>query len=414
MLSQGIYTAFILLMIFIALFSYLNTRFIKLPASIGILVLSLGCSLLLLFTGKWFPSLSVKMQSVLNTVNFSDLLMHVMLSFLLFAGGLHVERENFRKNIVSIITFASISVVLSTFITGILVYMLTHWLGMDIPLIYCLIFGALISPTDPIAVSSILRHSSLAKGLQAKLAGESLLNDGVGIVLFIGLVEIAEKGVASFRWWEVGWLFLREAGGGILWGVLIGFACVFLLKTIDNYKTEIFITIAFVMGGYFLAEKMDVSGALSMVIAGMITGNTTRFKAMSETTQDYLLKFWELIDELLNALLFLLIGLEMLVVPVTGNLLLIGLVSYCAVVLSRWLSVLIPCFFLDRKYPLEKGAVKMLTWCALRGGISIALALSLTDNDHGTTLVAIAYTVVVLSILLQGSTIGILLKQIKR
>lgn len=411
MQTHTIYTAFIILTTFMAMFSYLNTRFFRLPSSMGILLISLIFSLLLLLMGNWFPKLSLEMTALINKVNFSDLLMHIMLGFLLFAGGLHVEMESFRKDIGPIVIFSTISVIISTVVVGSLLYLLSRSGLLNVPPVYCFIFGALISPTDPIAVGSILSKSGLPKGLQTKVAGESLLNDSVGIVLFIGLVELAESGTTGLNYFQIIWLFIREAGGGLAWGFITGYACFYLIKAIDDYKTEIFITIALVMGGYFLAEKLNISGALSMAVAGIIIGNHGRQRAMSKITEDYLLKFWELIDEILNAMLFLLIGLEMLVIPVHSHLIIVAPLCFIAVILARWVSIFVPAYFINRKRPLENHAIKILTWCGLRGGISIGLALSLSDNNDVGHLISITYAVVILSIVIQGSTIEYVLKR---
>jgi CPA1 family monovalent cation:H+ antiporter len=274
------------------------------------------------------------------------------------------------------------------------------------------LFGALISPTDPIAVLSILRQAHIPTSLEAKISGESLLNDGVAVVLFITVYEMIEGGVAHLDAGHVAGIFLREAGGGIVFGALLGYLGYFLLTTIDNYQVEVMITVALVMGGYMLADAMHVSGPLAMVVAGLITGNKSRYQAMSDVTRDYLDKFWEMIDEFLNAILFLLMGFELLILPFDRVVVILGLLAIPVVLLGRWLSVLIPISFLRRWTAFERNAIPILTWGGLRGGLSVALALSIPAEMQGELIVTVTYIVVLFSILVQGLTIGKIAKRL--
>ena len=242
--------------------------------------------------------------------------------------------------------------------------------------------------------------------------GESLFNDGVGVVIFLTLLEIAKVGLANVSGWEIVMLFVKEAGGGLIYGFALGYLGFLLLRSIDNYQVEVLITLAIVMGGYTLANTLHISGPIAMVVAGIITGNKGKELGMSDITRDYLGKFWELVDEILNAVLFLLIGLEMLIVEINGTILTIGLAAIIIVLFARWISVAFPVFFLRRFVTFEKHAIAMLTWGGLRGGISVALALSIPENMFRNEFVAITYIIVVFSIVVQGLTIGKLAKKI--
>ena len=329
-----------------------------------------------------------------------------MLSFLLFAGAIHIDINMLKKESIAIITFSTIGVLLSTFIVGRLLYVVSQWFGLSIDFIYCLLFGALISPTDPIAVLGILKHSKIPATLEIKISGESLFNDGVAIVVFITIFEIINTGAENITFLKIAWLFLKEAAGGILFGALLGYIGFLLLRSIDNYIVELLITLAIVMGGYLLAFNLHVSGALAMVVAGIITGNKSRDKGMSVNTRDYIDKFWKMIDEVLNAILFLLIGFEMLIVPFTFTLFWLGCVAITIVLLARFISVAIPISVLKYKKTFEKNAIPILTWGGLRGGISVALALSLPESMFGDVFVSNTYIIVLFSIIVQGLTIG--------
>jgi CPA1 family monovalent cation:H+ antiporter len=295
---------------------------------------------------------------------------------------------------------------ISTAIVGGLLYLLCRAFQQPVSFIYCLLFGALISPTDPIAVLSILRQAKIPSSLETKITGESLFNDGVGIVVFLCLYQVAEAGVGHLSAAKVLVLFLRQAGGGLLLGAALGYAGFLLVKTIDHYQVEVMITLAIVMGGYLVADKLQVSGALAMVVAGIITGNKTRVTGTSAISRDYIDKFWGLVDNLLNAILFLLIGLEMLVIPFQPILFWLGLASIPIVLLARYASVSLPISLLKYNTCFEKNAIGVLTWGGLRGGLSVALALSIPVNMSGNLFVVITYLIVLFSILVQGLTIG--------
>lgn len=351
--------------------------------------------------------------SIIGALNFESLLMRVMLSFLLFAGAIHIDVRKLKKEMASIITFATVGVAISTVIVGTLMYglfILFHW---PIPFIYCLLFGALISPTDPIAALGILKEAKIPSSLEIKITGESLFNDGVGVVFFATILEIIHLGAGQVTPGAIIWAFLKEAGGGILWGLLLGYIGFFLLRSIDQYQVEVLITIAMVMGGYLLASILHISGPLAMVVAGIITGNKGREEAMSDLTRDYVGKFWELIDEILNALLFLLIGFEVLNISFHSKITIISLIAIGIILLARLVSVYIPTVFLRLKRPFEQDAIPILVWGGLRGGISVALALSLPLSMYRNEFVSITYIIVIFSITVQGLTIGKLAKRLR-
>jgi len=389
-----------------AVFAYVNNRFIKWPPTIGIMVLSLGTSILLVVLGKFDPLFSKKALQLASSIDFRDVLMNFMLSFLLFAGAIHIDAGKLKRERWPVLALSTIGIVISTSLVGSVTWYLFQIFNWPIPFIYCLLFGALISPTDPIAVLAILKKAKIPSSLELKISGESLFNDGVAVVVFVTLLDAAHSGISAIDLWDMGKLFLQEALGGLLFGGLLGYIGYYALRSIDDYKVEVLVTLAIVMGGYFLAGRLHVSGPLAMVVAGIITGNKVKDEALSDLSRDYLDKFWELIDEIFNAILFLLVGLEMLVIRINFTVLIIGCISIVVVLLARWVSVLFPVLLLRYKVKFERHAVAILTWGGLRGGLSVALALSLSPEMHRDEFVLITYMVVVFSILVQGLTIG--------
>ena len=398
-----------------AVFAYINNRFIKWPPTIGIMILSLGTSIILAISGKFHPFLSDKAIQLASSIDFEDVLMNFMLSFLLFAGAIHVDAAKLKKEAWPVLLLSTLGILISTFLIGIMVWWLFGIFSYPVPFIYCLLFGSLISPTDPIAVLAILKEAKIPSSLEMKISGESLFNDGVAVVVFITIAEAARSGVADISLVSVSKLFLQEALGGLAFGVGLGYIGYFALKSVDDYKVEVLITLAVVMGGYFVASHLHVSGPLAMVVAGIIMGNKLRDEdVLSHLSRDYLGKFWELIDEILNAILFLLIGLEMLIIKINVTVLMIGMVSIVLVLLARWLSVLFPIVLMRYKIKFEKHAIAILTWGGLRGGLSVALALSLAPNMYRDEFVLITYIIVVFSILVQGLSIGSVAKRLLR
>jgi CPA1 family monovalent cation:H+ antiporter len=378
------------------------------------MVISLISSLVIAVAGAFLPDYFTVGINLIKSVNFHSLLMDGMLSFLLFAGSIHVNAGKLKKELIPVATFSTVGVVISTFVVGALTYILFILFHIQVDFIYCLLFGALISPTDPVAVLGILRSAKIPESLEVKISGESLFNDGVGVVIFLTIYEVAKVGIQEMSIGKVALLFLTEAGGGLLWGLILGYVVFYLFKTIDNYKIEVMITLAMVMGGYATADYLHVSGPLAMVVAGIIIGNKGKEKVMSDTTREYLEKFWELIDEILNAVLFLFIGFEMLIISTSSQFIWIGIISILTVLFARWISLVIPRSFLALKIPFEKNAIPILTWGGLRGGISVALALSLPAGMHREEIVTITYIIVVFSIIVQGMTIGRLAQRLAK
>lgn len=400
-----------LLVTLAAVFSFVNHRFIRLPTTIGLMLIALVLSVLLVIAGKLgLAEFHLQAQNILSQIDFNTTLMHGMLSFLLFAGALHVNLNELAEQKWVIASLATAGMLISTFLVGTLSWYLLNWLDISLPFIYCLLFGALISPTDPIAVMGILKTAGAPKTLETKIAGESLFNDGVAVVVFIVLLSIAtSSGVdneSAVSITHIAILFAEEAIGGIIYGFVIGFVTYLMLKSVNNYQVEILLTLALVMGGYALATALHVSGPLAMVVAGLMIGNHGRQFAMSDITRDHLDTFWQLIDEILNAVLFVLLGLEVLVLTFTQNFLLASLILIPIVLLARFISVGIPVSLLRLKREFSPHVIKILTWGGLRGGISIALALSLPQGPERELILTLTYVIVIFSIAGQGLTIG--------
>lgn len=393
-----------------AIFSYVNHRFIKLPTTIGLMLITLLMSLGLIASGALGLGLEAKAEQIIAQIDFSETLMHGMLSFLLFAGALHVNLDNLLQQKWVIGICATIGVLCSTFLVGIATFYLLGLLGLELPFIACLTFGALISPTDPIAVLGLLKQANAPKSLETKIAGESLFNDGIGVVIFLVLLELF-TGEHAFEWGHVGKLLTLEAIGGLILGLVLGWITHALLKSIDNYQVEILMTLALVTGGYALATALHTSGPLAIVVAGLFIGNQGRYFAMSDETREHLDTFWELLDEILNAILFVLIGLEILILTATGSYLLAAILAIPVVLIARFISVGIPMTLLRTFQSFTPHAVKVMTWGGLRGGISVALALSLPPSPTRDLLLTMTYAVVIFSIVIQGLTIPALLRR---
>ncbi len=390
-----------------ALLAYLNFRYIRLPITIGVMVTALLLSLVVILldlAGADF-GLHHKMEAMLRAIDFSNVLMQGMLSFLLFAGALHIDLSELRAYRWQVLILAFFSTLFSTFIVGLAAWYVLPFVGISMPLLYCLLFGALISPTDPIAVMGILKSAGIPKNLELVISGESLFNDGVGVVIFSILMSMLLIGEAPTFHEGLG-LLMHEAGGGLLYGLLIGYITFHLLRSIDNYQVEVMITLAAVMGGYVLASKLHVSGPLAMVVAGLVVGNHGRELAMSDTTRLYVDMFWEMIDDILNAVLFVLIGMEVMLIAFSWNLFAAGLAMVIMTLIARALTVWVPVHYLPGYFKLPRGAGLVLTWGGLRGGISVALALSLPSGGERDVILSLTYCIVVVSILVQGLTVG--------
>jgi len=398
-----------------ALFSYINYRFIRLPTTIGLLVIALLLSLSIIALGKLGIPLEGYAKHLLAQIDFNETLMQGMLSALLFAGALHVHLEELNKQKWVVAILASVGVIASTFMIGFASYEIFALLGLDIPLIYCLLFGSLISPTDPIAVMGILKTVGAPKSLETKIAGESLFNDGVAIVVFLVLLSIAGVGHggghSEVTVSSIAMLFAQEAIGGAVFGFIIGFIAFRMLASIDNYQVEILLTLSLVLGGYALASSLHISGPIAVVVAGLLIGNKGRKFAMSEKTRLHLDNFWELIDEILNAILFVLIGLEVLLLSFEIQYLWAGLIMIPVTLLARFISVGTPVAIMKLRTSFTPRIIRILTWGGLRGGISIALVLSMPASEYREALLVITYIIVIFSIVVQGLTVEKLIKK---
>lgn len=390
-----------------ALLAYVNHRVLRWPPTIGVMAIALVISLVIvgLHALGMDHGLKAFEASFLESVDFSEVLMQGMLSFLLFAGALHVDLGTLKRYRAQIALLAVVGTCLSTAMVGFALWWILPWLGLSLPLAHCLVFGALISPTDPISVMGILKSIGAPKSLELVIAGESLFNDGVGVVLFALLVGIAASGNVPTAG-QAGWLLAQEAGGGLLFGALLGWGTFALLKSIDQYQVEVLLTLAAVMGGYALATHLHVSGPLAMVVMGLIVGNSGRARAMSDTTRRYVDMFWELLDEILNAVLFVLIGMEVIVIAWSPAMFGAMLVAIAVTLAARMLTVGLPVGALSRVFRLPSGSWRVLTWGGLRGGISVALAFSLARSDGRDLILGLTYGVVVFSVLVQGLTVG--------
>jgi CPA1 family monovalent cation:H+ antiporter len=391
-----------------ALFAWINHRWLKMPTTLGVMLLGLLLSLGLALMRRAGLDFATDVEAMLHQIDFDEALLHGMLSFLLFAGALHVDLESLRQHRWVVATLASVGVLISTAVLGLGAWGVFAAMGIPLPLIWCLLFGAVIAPTDPIAVMATLKRLGAPKALEIKIAGESLFNDGIGVVVFIVLLGIA-TGDAPASIEGIGKLFLFEAVGGALFGLLLGWVGFQLLRRVDKYDVEVLLTLAIVMGGYALAFRMHASAPIAIVVAGLYIGNHGRALAMTANTRERLDDFWELIDEILNAVLFLLIGVEVLVLTFNGQYLIAGLVLIPMALLARWVSVGLPISLFRMRHAFPVRTVRILTWGGLRGGISVALALSLPPGPIRDQLLTATYAIVLFSLLVQGSTIGRLL-----
>lgn len=409
---MGIINVLALLISLAAIFSYINAKWIKLPTTIGLLLISVLMSLALLAAGSFGLELDEHAKKILHSIDFNETLMHGMLSALLFAGALHVDLEDLAKEKWVVAILASVGVLTSTFLVGFAAYVLFPLFNIEIPFIYCLLFGSLIAPTDPIAVLGILKNLGAPRSLETMIAGESLFNDGVAVVVFLVMLSFVAGGHGTDP--SVGGvlsLFAQEAVGGVGFGLVTGYITYKMLESIDNYQVELLITLALVLGGYSAALALHISGPIAIVVAGLMIGNSGRQFAMSDQTREHLDMFWELVDEILNAILFVLIGLELLVLTLDLNYIWAGVVMIPVVLLARFIAVGIPISLFKKRRSFTPRVTRVLTWGGLRGGISIALALSLPAGSEREAILVITYIIVLFSILVQGLTVGKLVKR---
>ena len=404
-----LYYAFSVIIVLAAVFSYVNVRYVKLPMTIGIMVIAMIVSVgIRLFGGDIFAGLTHRLESLLQGFDFTEILMGAMLNFLLFAGALHINISDLKAFKLPIITYATVSVVLSAIFISLLLYYIAPLVGIEIPYLYCLLFGTLISPNDPIVVLSVLKQAKVPKRIEAKITGESLFNDGVAVVMFAVVHRLATDATFEPSFNAITKLFLLEAGGGIFLGVLLGWIASQMMKAANDYHVSVLLTLAVVMGGFLIAKASHVSAPLAMVIAGLFIGNVGK-KESSEENKDYLEKFWAIVDEIMNAILFLFIGFEMLLINNLVGQFLLGAVAIIVCLLGRALAIYIPAKTILRKVSTySRGSLITMVWGGIRGGVSIALVLSMKSDNFAIkeTLLQVTYIVVLFSILVQGLTVG--------
>lgn len=388
-----------------AAFAYINVRWVKLPSAIGLLL----TALLSAFGTKLAAALGLvdltPVVDLLRQIDFRETLLEGMLGPLLFAGALHVDWTTLRSQKLPVLLLATVGTVLAAALIAVALWLVAGWMGLPMPFLWALAFGVLIAPTDPIAVGALLKKAGVPKELQTTITGESLFNDGIGVVVFLAVLGVLSSGPgAGFDAGAIATLFAVEVGGGIAFGLGLGLVAVRLLRKVDNYQVEILMTLALVFGGFSIASRLHVSGVLGMVVLGLVIGQSGRAIALSPVTQQRLDEFWELVDEFLNAALFVLIGVEILVLDFQSAALWLGLAMIPLVLLARFVSVALPLGAVRSRLGWPRGAFPLLTWAGIRGGISIALALALPAGDARTTVLTVAYVVVCFSILVQGLT----------
>jgi CPA1 family monovalent cation:H+ antiporter len=392
-----------------AIASYVNHRFVRLPTTIGLMTIALVLSLSLVALDKFDIIEHAKAVAFVRSIDFSEIVLDGLLAFFLFAGALHVNLADLSRQKLPVAVLSTVGVVISTFVVGALLWMAAYWLGIKFPFVYALLFGALISPTDPIAVLGILKKLRAPKSLEMTITGESLFNDGIAVVLFLTILGSAlgrrQMGPEYFAL-----LLGKEILGGIGLGLGLDWIVCWLLRNLDAYQVEILLTLAVAAGSYALAQALQVSQPIAVVVAGLIIGNHGRI-AMSEKTREHLDNFWELVDELLNAILFVLIGMEVMALKLNATYLLMGAIAIAATLMGRFASVAIPILIMRSKWSFTPGAIRILTWGGLRGGISIAMALSLPAGSKRDLILAATYIVVVFSVLVQGLTLERMLKR---
>lgn len=409
---MSLFTLSAIILTVVAFIAFLNERFIKLPTAIGVIAISLVVSLLIPLTGYMVPSVNIFAHDVIKSIDFKEVVFHGVLGFLLFAGALHIDLRNLRAQALPVALLATVSVVISTVIVGFLTSMVGIYLfHLEISTIWYYVFGALISPTDPVAVLALMKKLNAPKQIETKIAGESLFNDGTAVVVFTVILAMAiapEHASPSFAAREL----MTEAGGGLLYGAVLGLVGNWLIGKIDSYEVETMITLAMASAGYSLAEYLHVSAPLAVVVAGIIVGNFSQGRTMSQKTEERLFGFWHMLDELLNLMLFSLMGLYVMTVHFTTTYLVIGGFAIVIALFARWVSVGAPIRLLSTFREIYPGSIRILTWGGLKGGISVALVLSLPEFKGKELLVVMTYAVVLFSMLVQGLSVGKLITKI--
>lgn len=403
----------LILILLCACILYVNNRWLKLSASIGVTILALCTSLGIVITEYIFPGTTIPLKQFIIDFNFTEALFNFILSFLLFAGAMHINIRSLQREKWTVLVLATVGTAVSAFVSGVLLYYALPLISIQLDFIYCLLFGALISPTDPVAVLAMIKESFISRRLEVRIAGESLFNDGFGVVLYLAVLQIVNAGVENVTPMMVASIFFHEAIGGLLLGLLVGTAGFHCLKAVDNhfYELEVLLTLIMVIGGTRLAELLHVSSPLAMVVTGLCISYEGRSQQKSNIANLFVSKLWNLIDELLNAVLFMLVGLKFIHMHFTPQFLMAGAIAVVVVLASRYIGVLTPIYLFNFKRTFSKKAIMILTWGGLRGGIPIALALSLPAMEAKDFIITITYCVVLFSIIVQGLTINRLMKE---
>lgn len=395
-----------LLVIVSAFYSYINARYVKLPGTIGIVSIAIIASIITVFIDSIDPRTAKYLTLLAKNINFSSTVLNIMLGFLLFSSSFTLNTKRLKKEMRPVFVLSTISVIISTVVFGWLFFGITRLFGIHVPIVYCLLFGALISPTDPIAVGAIIKNSRLPVNLETIISGESLFNDGIGLVLFITILEFARSGDDNLDWVKAALLFIKEVFGGIFLGVFLGYIAYRLMKSITDFQTIVLVSVALVMSISVIAAYLHFSIPLAVVTAGLFAGNRSINIDSTEHSHQALEKFWQLIDEMLNTVLFVMIGLQMINLPYLENYWLVGGIGIVAILIARWISIMAPLMFFRKIARNTIKNVNILTWAGLRGGISIALALSLPYSSHRYVILAGAYFIVIFSVIVQGLTLN--------
>jgi CPA1 family monovalent cation:H+ antiporter len=403
---MGLFLIIALLIIVSAFYSYINARYIKLPGTIGIITIAIIVSVITIVIDKLNPAIAGYLTILAKHINFSGTVLNIMLGFLLFAGSFNSNTKRLKKELRPVFVLSTLSVILSTCIFGTLFYYGILLFNIHMSFVYCLLFGALISPTDPVAVGAIIKNSKLPGNLATIISGESLFNDGVGLVLFITILEAIDSGVANVNFEQTALLFAREVFGGITLGIILGFVAFRLMKSITDFQTIVLVSLSLVMSVSVIASYLHLSIPLAVVSAGLFMGNRTINLDEKERSHEALEKFWQLIDEMLNTILFVMIGLQMVNLPYINNYWLTGGIAIVIILIARWLSILLPLTFLRRTLNVNYKSINILTWAGVRGGISIALALSLPASPYRHIILCGSYFIVIFSIVVQGLTLN--------
>ncbi|MGR6035782.1 MAG: cation:proton antiporter [Candidatus Nitrosoglobus sp.] len=401
-----------ILVVLAAILGYLNARFLKLPDTIGLMIIAIVFSTLTIVVGSVFPELFAFEKELVTKIDFTEVLLNGFLSIFLFAGALQTDADSLKTMRGPVLLFATAGVLISALLIGAMMFVGFGLLNFKIPFTHCLLFGALISPTDPIAVLGILKKAGISESLEMKIVGESLFNDGMGVAIFLTVFLLAQLGGGEITSIDIILLFIEEIGGGILLGFSLGYVAYFLMRSIDNHQIEILITLALVLGGYWLASQLNFSGPLAMAVTGLMVGHKSfRADGMSKTTENYVDEFWELLELFFSAILFLLIGLQLIIISFNLQYLLVGVLTIPIVLLARYVAVFFPLYIFEKSLELALQGGIIMTWGGLRGGISIALALALEPSMSRELLLTVCYIVVAFSIVVQGLTVERLAKK---